>query len=236
MVIKRTLPIIEPFRISSLDWDVFDQRDVSDRASELCSQLWLGHVRDLTKRNDSLNLGDICGVSAVREDLRVSKFRAALADKPGLDWRTFRDEGGGLDREFDIDGRLPQIFLCVKAGAEWIGGIPISNIHIESENSETIVANAFFFNGVPGYRDLSTMQTWIKIFQRILDFPLSMKDGRTLEVVQYSMLSSPEQRAVMNDDPDIKELMNGMRPLFDSLGDPANRTAPILFRRRTSRR
>lgn len=233
MPIKKILPIVKPFTISSLGWEVFDRRAIPDLATDEVNRLWLEHVRILTRRNPSLRLDDICGFSAKRNDRRVKAFRDAQIARPALGWRGFLDEGGGVESEFQEDLRFPQLFLGVRSTDDWIGAIAISNIHIESESDGRIVANAFFFIGLPTFKRLGIGRTWAKIFDHILNERLHLADGRTLEVVQYNMFSSPAQRLMMNDDPDIKGLMLAMRPLFDSLGDPENRTEAVRFRRKS---
>lgn len=209
-----------------------DRRTVSGKTDQLCASLWLKHVTALMNRNVSLDTLDICGASQIKHDRDISLFRKAQIARPERGWKQWVEEGGEVEDTTDCDPRLPQLFFCVRDRGGWIGGVPASNVKVETNDSSGIVASAFFFNGVPAMRGMDIPETWKLLFDAILNRAMTMHDGRTLEIVQYNLESRPATRRRLRNDPEIVKFVRAMGNDFVSTGDLDGDIGTLTFRRR----
>ena len=76
------------------------------------------------------------------------------------------------------------------------------------------------------------METLVVVYLKVLNDTLVLEDARSLDLLQYNLMSSPSQRTRMSSDVELSSFIAMMKDNFDTRGDPRNLTEAIRFRRR----
>jgi len=125
----------------------------------------------------------------------------------------------------------PDIFFCVRdtSTGEWVGGFSVSNLNIETDDTEKVVCGGIMLLGIPNTIDLVT--TWVTAYRTILNVPCTMEDGRKLHLVEDRFLSDQQLRNAAATDSEIIEMWNRMGDYFSTTGDITNPEQNTSIRR-----
>lgn len=230
-------PIVNRFVIpNALGWEYIDRREMPGDEANEATQLWLEYAEG---RLDELPGGlTICGDALDdRHERKLMAWDEASRNDKSL---TFEDWiAAGRDREYETDvyRPLPQVFLGIKDGrGKIIGGMPWSNIQIESETREKIVVSVFFVptnqptgrNAPPRAEFNATRVKWM------LTHELPLGDGRVLDIVQWDYTLPKALEAAFRLHPTIIEDAFKLGDEFERRGgqEAGEDGRKIRFRRR----
>lgn len=226
------LPIVQPFSIPSLGWDLKDYRALTLIEKTRVEFEFYRSVIDHTKsqgldsdefvcRNDSLGA----------PERREARFKLALRSDPSVLFSDFR--------KTDVDPRSRRkqrrdrsmIFLAIKRGRDWIGGISISNIERESETATLIKATSLIWVGVVIPSGDDELDTWMTAIQHVIENNLPFEDGTEIDIVGYDYTTDESLKGSLSARPRDLLFIKKLSEMMVGSTVPHPITGDLKFRR-----